>query len=397
MEDQGGDGTARSHWEKRILNNEYMVGTSSDYPVFSQFTLALLQDSGWYTGLLFFVFQLFIPSVNFTEASPMLWGWKEGCSFVMEKCKFWGGDDYLCVYSGQNSCNFNRLAKSTCYLQNIGNLPSQFQYFTDSTLAGIDTLADYCPYYDAYSNGYCVDVSLQGTSPVDIGEEYCEDCRCFDSSLFHNSPTPNKPTQGCYRTFCVNSTALKVKLGDYWYNCPNGEEIGAVNFGGKLKCPPTNILCVGAPIDNSWIEFSSVFPKSGSPGTKFTVYGRNFVSGMQVIISDEYSDDCTLISSTEYQCNLADGSHFTNPKHLFGVKSDLVIYDPASKRSAVGLDVFEVKLKFDSNFFKAVGNWIENNVIVSTAVIVVAVALCIVCCICCRKQRKKHQKKAFDS
>lgn len=53
IEDQGGNGTARSHWEKRILNNEYMIGTSSDQPVFSQFTLAFLQDSGWYTGWYF--------------------------------------------------------------------------------------------------------------------------------------------------------------------------------------------------------------------------------------------------------------------------------------------------------------------------------------------------------
>lgn len=326
----------------------------------------------------------------------MLWGWKEGCGFVLDKCKDWDGDNYLCITANQDSCNFNRLAKSTCYLQNLPNLPVEFQYFTDSTLAGSDTLADYCPYYEAYSNGYCIDVSLEGTSTLEIGEEYCESCRCFETTLLKSSPTANPVgKQGCYRTYCTNSTTLKVKIGNYWYDCPQGKEISAVNFGGKLTCPPTDILCVGAPEDNTWIEFKQIFPDKGGPGSEITVYGKNFVDGMQVIISDEVATNCTLVSSTEYTCLLADSSHYTNPRHLFGVKSDLVIFDPESGRSVVARDAFEVKLAFNSTFFKAITNWIENNVIVTAAVLAVAVALCIVCCFCCRRQRKQYQKSFY--
>ncbi|XP_011409337.2 PREDICTED: leishmanolysin-like peptidase [Amphimedon queenslandica] len=46
LEDQGGSGTALSHWESRILENEAMTGIISSFPVFSNFTLALLEDSG---------------------------------------------------------------------------------------------------------------------------------------------------------------------------------------------------------------------------------------------------------------------------------------------------------------------------------------------------------------
>lgn len=48
LENQGGDGTALTHWEKRIFENEAMAGTHTQNPVYSRVTLALLEDSGWY-------------------------------------------------------------------------------------------------------------------------------------------------------------------------------------------------------------------------------------------------------------------------------------------------------------------------------------------------------------
>ena len=49
LEDQGGDGTALTHWEKRIFQNEAMTGTvHTKNPLYSRLTFALLEDSGWY-------------------------------------------------------------------------------------------------------------------------------------------------------------------------------------------------------------------------------------------------------------------------------------------------------------------------------------------------------------
>lgn len=50
LENSGGPSTAGSHWEKRTLRSEYMTGSSDDgvQTSYSAFTLALLQDSGWY-------------------------------------------------------------------------------------------------------------------------------------------------------------------------------------------------------------------------------------------------------------------------------------------------------------------------------------------------------------
>ena len=55
LENQGGDGTVLSHWEKRVLRGDIMVGSIDGYfdgymgqmQVISKVTMALLQDSGW--------------------------------------------------------------------------------------------------------------------------------------------------------------------------------------------------------------------------------------------------------------------------------------------------------------------------------------------------------------
>lgn len=76
LEDQGGEGTALTHWEKRILENEAMTGTHTQSPVFSRITLALMEDSGWYKP-------------NYSMAQPLSWGRNLGCNFVMKSCKDW--------------------------------------------------------------------------------------------------------------------------------------------------------------------------------------------------------------------------------------------------------------------------------------------------------------------
>lgn len=46
LENQGGSGTAGSHWEERILGNEAMTGVFTFNPVFSRLTFASLKDTG---------------------------------------------------------------------------------------------------------------------------------------------------------------------------------------------------------------------------------------------------------------------------------------------------------------------------------------------------------------
>ncbi|VDM52059.1 unnamed protein product [Angiostrongylus costaricensis] len=76
LENQGGDGTALTHWEKRVFENEAMTGTHTQNPVYSRVTLALLEDSGWYKS-------------NYEKAEELHWGRKLGCDFVKKSCGEW--------------------------------------------------------------------------------------------------------------------------------------------------------------------------------------------------------------------------------------------------------------------------------------------------------------------
>jgi leishmanolysin-like peptidase len=48
LEDEGGSGSLSSHWERSMLHNEMMCASTLPDEAFSDFTLALLEDSGWY-------------------------------------------------------------------------------------------------------------------------------------------------------------------------------------------------------------------------------------------------------------------------------------------------------------------------------------------------------------
>ena len=72
LEDQ--DDRTNSHWESRILLGEYM-NSEPYYPeqVISEFTLALLEDSGWY-------------EINYYTGGLMRFGKNKGCDFLTKDC-----------------------------------------------------------------------------------------------------------------------------------------------------------------------------------------------------------------------------------------------------------------------------------------------------------------------
>jgi leishmanolysin len=81
LENNGGQGTAGSHWERTTFGNEAMTG--SDFPgaVFSVFTFKLLEGSGWY-----------LPNYNY--AQPFIWGMGEGCPLEQGACPTTGTAEF---------------------------------------------------------------------------------------------------------------------------------------------------------------------------------------------------------------------------------------------------------------------------------------------------------------
>lgn len=59
-----------------VQQNEAMTGSHTQNRVFSRITLALMEDSGWY-------------SADYRLAEKLDWGRGLGCDFVLKSCKFW--------------------------------------------------------------------------------------------------------------------------------------------------------------------------------------------------------------------------------------------------------------------------------------------------------------------
>ena len=104
LEDDGGQGSAGSHWDLRVAMNEYMASRPMGLAnVKSAFTLALLHDSGWYLA-------------NFGAADTLRWGQHAGCG-MLDSCRTIsrGFCNLSLVPGNPQRCAFDRSAPSQCW------------------------------------------------------------------------------------------------------------------------------------------------------------------------------------------------------------------------------------------------------------------------------------------
>ncbi|KAI5056639.1 hypothetical protein GOP47_0028826 [Adiantum capillus-veneris] len=235
LEDGGGRGTAGSHWEKRLLMNEIMTGSVDTRSVVSPMTLALLEDSGWYRA-------------NMSMAEQLDWGKNQGVEFVTDPCNLWKGA-YFCNSTHSSGCTYNREAEGYCPIVRYPDeLPPWAQYFPEPNKGGQSSLADYCAYFVAYSDGSCTDLNGARAPDQMLGEIRGLESRCMAASLVRKGFVRGALTQGsgCYRHRCRNHT-LEVAVDGVWNSCPEkGGSIQFPGFNGDLICPSYNELCGSA-------------------------------------------------------------------------------------------------------------------------------------------------------
>ncbi|XP_055381355.1 leishmanolysin-like peptidase [Condylostylus longicornis] len=275
LEDQGGEGTALTHWEKRILENEAMTGTHTQSPVFSRITLALMEDSGWYRA-------------NYSMAQPLSWGYKLGCDFAMRSCKSWIESN---MESGrsihpfcskvkrdplQTECTNDRNSVALCNLvRHEYELPRQYQNFDhikhvprgqEGYYGGSVSLADHCPYIQEFTwrskniivrGSHC---QYQDNNPKPEKnfalEAYGLNSKCFDHSENMWEERSCRQTRewqhwgsGCYKYKCENGR-LSILVGNYTYECyyPGQQlTIHIMSNGwlhkGAIVCPSCHEIC----------------------------------------------------------------------------------------------------------------------------------------------------------
>ena len=244
MENQGGKGSAGSHWESRYMLGDYMI--SIDYPdmAISDITLALFEDTGLY-------------KVNYYSGGLFKFGKNKGCDFMEKKCmenqKATFKEEF-CEVPSEPRCGSSKTIKSSCYIVDYySNLPRSYQYFSDPKKGGFQA-ANYCPvpfefdpsnyYYNKHCQVGIVDPSYA------YGEIIGEKSFCFMSSL-SNSPgnDQNSSIPVCYEVECDTSNSiLNVKIGSETITCPTEGGMLYPNSGvyGSIDCPKYSDICTSS-------------------------------------------------------------------------------------------------------------------------------------------------------
>lgn len=281
LENQGGDGTVFTHWEKRLFENEAMTGTHTQNPVYSRLTFALLEDSGWYMA-------------DYSMAEKLHWGEGLGCDFVKKSCGEWmkkRRERNLSVApfcdekksDGKRSlattrCTAQRDSLALCNLIPYrGPVPPEYRNFDElpglskeevRNYGGSVTIADYCPYNQEFEwhatelkerrDSRC---ELEGNAAPDnlntLLEIYGTSSRCFD---FGTAWTERKcgtirsfsqSMAGCYQFICSNGLLhLEIFNATTFYPCyHSGQSIHVKMIvdgwlrEGIVICPPCEDFC----------------------------------------------------------------------------------------------------------------------------------------------------------
>jgi len=182
IEQQGGSGSAGSHFERRVFMNELMTASATSDTRITEFFLALLESTGWYTP-------------DYSMAEPMFWGKGQGCDFLRTKCLDSSLNTafptHYCTTLDVDRCTFSNEAYGVCgtnYDAKSSNLNSAFNYWGNNRVI-IDSFADNCPYYYAYSQTECKDASNIAVS-LPGGEYFGEGSNCFTGTLNRGSRAP---------------------------------------------------------------------------------------------------------------------------------------------------------------------------------------------------------------
>ena len=287
VEDQGTGGSAISHWESRILLGEYMTSvTYEDEMAISDFTLALLEDSGW-----------FMP--NYYSGGLLRFGKNKGCEFLTSQCidyqntkeslfqdEFfsYGREWYPTCTTGRQSRAYNIYAYYP-YLEKE-YLYSLLPFNNDTYIGGAISSADYClvPYHleveyiDSYFVGNCklgngnygtyLFYNIEGKPTVNItnnqipeefGEKYSDNSFCMMSSLVPKDKSEYSYFGTIFHPMCFpvycSSSLLTVLIYNQYVVCPReGGNVELDGFTGKLHCPDYNLICSGTVVCNDLFD-----------------------------------------------------------------------------------------------------------------------------------------------
>ena len=212
MENDGRTGTANSHFERKFFLYETMTSGNLLGRRVSEFSLALLEGSGWY-----------IPDYSYAE--PFFFGQGQGCDFIYKQCDSRPQFSEYC--SNGRGCSPHGRSGGFCQS---------------------DPRSDDCKYYYPIEENDCENSQgLAAYTRLPNLQTYGRDAgsKCFTGTL--NTMTSNEEsTSFCFKFICSEDeqgTQLHVNLGNEKLVCEKEGEIKVDGYYGHIDCPDPLTFC----------------------------------------------------------------------------------------------------------------------------------------------------------
>ena len=222
-----------SHWETRILLGDIMnTIIYQEEQVISEFTLALLEDLGYYKA-------------KYYTGGLMRYGKNKGNDFLEQKSVKNGQINPLfeieqSCSSGRQSIMYNLMYKNT--ISPNSKLETKDRYYVGHCLKG---------QVDFGSPNSNIGSSSQMGKYT--GETYSNHSFCSLSSI-SKEKNNLEVRAGCYEMFC-SSKSLTIKIFDEYIVCPRrGGKINIEGYKGYFLCPDYNLICSGTKICNDLFD-----------------------------------------------------------------------------------------------------------------------------------------------
>lgn len=217
MENSGSGGTDGSHFERRQFAFEAMTSGLILQMQFSQFTLALLESSGWYVA-------------DYSYADEFHYGQGQGCSFLTGTC---------------SSSKFSEFCSSSARAcTNVGR---------GGGSCSSDTRSDGCKFVHPTEQYDCENSGAESYARLPSIQTFGRSAgsKCFTGTL--NTKSAGSQTTFCFKPTCSgsgSSTKLTLNVGGKSVVCSKEGSISVSGYAGVINCPDPLTFCstVGAKV-----------------------------------------------------------------------------------------------------------------------------------------------------
>jgi leishmanolysin len=216
MGNGGGSGTSSSHFERKFMVFEQMSSGSILGRRVTEFSLALLEGSGWY-----------VPDYSYAE--PYFYGQGQGCAFVTGTCS-------------SSSSQFDEFCTGTTR----GCAP----HGRGGGKCSSDSIMDGCRFVYPDEDFDCENPNGEDNARLPELQVFGRGAgsKCFAGDLNTRKST-NGRTSFCFKYTCSGTgaaTQVQVQVGANKIICTKEESRTIDGYYGSIECPDPQTFCNGA-------------------------------------------------------------------------------------------------------------------------------------------------------